>query len=95
MTTLSLETANFENCFGKSNSTSRVDAIIHDNREYIIEYGTIFNYIWNDVVEIDSAIYLWLKDEAAKFYEDLDSAQKAQISDLLYDFLKENYNYEL
>lgn len=83
----------FETNFGTQETNQRINSLISDNKSFIIEFGTVCDYLWENVVQNDSEIYLWLKDSEA--YDKLDSAEQAVITDTLYDFLKENYDYKL
>lgn len=94
--TLTLETITFEKCFGVQRTISKIEAIEHDNREYIKEYGTVADYIWSDIAEGDQQEHNWMTDECSDFYQGLsDSAEKAMVTDLLHDFIFERYNYTL
>lgn len=84
----------FENCFGTQATNQRANAIIADNRSFISDFGgNPYEYIWDNVVQNDSEIYLWLKSDMQETYDRLDSANQAVITDLLHDHLQQNFNY--
>jgi hypothetical protein len=94
---LTVANINLLNCFGgEKRLASKIDSIIFDNKNYIIEYGTVADYLLADLIEGDNQEYSWMTDECIYLYDSLkDSAEKALITDLLFDFIKTNYNYTL
>jgi len=72
---------------------SRAKAIISDNKsDMIIDFKTAYDYIWENIVNFDNEIYSWLKDESVEKYDKLDSFEKGSVTELLHDWLQENYN---
>ena len=84
---------NFNDFFSANTCTQKANAIVCDNEPFIIAFGTAYEYMWDNIVKNDSEIYGWLKYDAEEAYDRLDSAEQAVVTDMLHDWLKENYDY--
>jgi hypothetical protein len=82
---------NFSDFFSTNSCNQKANAIISDNKSFILDFGTAYEYMWDNIIQNDSEIYGWLKDEEA--YDKMDSAEQAVVTDMLHDWLKENYDY--
>lgn len=92
-----MENLSFNQFFSENGIKSKIDAIIFDNKQFIIDFGeTVADYLITDIVEGDNQEYNWMHYDGIINYDNLtDSAEKAVITDMLIDFIKENYNYKL
>jgi hypothetical protein len=84
----------FENAFGEAKTRQRIDAIIFDNRKSIAEYGTVYDYLVYDLLQDDN-VSSWMNSEMASYYETLEQDEQSEISDLLVNFIFDNFNYLL
>ena len=88
MEKLTMNTATFENCFGSTRTETMIDGIVQEGRGYIVDNDdTVAEYLLYDL-RIESYLTEAGHDLVHEFPEN-----EGKISEILIDYINENYNY--
>jgi hypothetical protein len=73
-----------------------MDAVVHDNREVIIENGgNAADYLMRSTEALDQGWHEFLSDEEVEEYENVSSERREEIREEIRTWVNENYNYNL
>ena len=81
-----MNTATFENCFGKIHTDTMIDGIVQENTQYIIENEeTVAEYLLDEL-----RIHSYLTEAGSDLVHDFPE-NEGKIAKMLVDYINENY----
>lgn len=79
----------------KSNIKQQIESLIHDNKQYIIEFGgNIYQYLHADFAAQDQGQYWYLTDEEIQEWESGDEEVREKYINQITDLI-EQYDYQI
>lgn len=84
----------FEDYYSAKNVSQKIDSYVFDNRKHIIEFGeTIVQYFRESFDSMSEPERSYIRPEKLSEFDEMESDEQAIVTDLLYEYLQENYNY--
>lgn len=80
----------------KNSIKTYTDAVVYDNKEYIIKNGgDVAEYLLANAENLEFGWFFYLSSEEILEYEDSNSNKIEEIRNEIKDFINDNYNYNI